>query len=116
MRDPLIRRASALLLGGLIGAYIPSEGRFWALGILVWLGVRLLLWCPRDFFGRMFRPEIPLLAGSLLLGFVYGALAERTLPEPLVLDRVEIVGLLKDWNINEDMAVVVPKAEGQKIL
>jgi len=111
MRDPWIRRAVALLFGGLIGAYIPVEGRFWIFGIIVLLGVRLLLWRPRDFFGRVFRPEIPLLAASLLMGFVYGALAERTLPEPLVLDRVEIVGLLKDWNVAEDKAVGIIRVE-----
>lgn len=114
MRDPWIRRAVALLLGGLSGAYIPVQGRFWIFGILVLLGVRLILWRPRDFFGRVFRPEIPLLAASLLLGFVYGALAERTLPEPLILDQVEIVGLLKDWNESEDKAIgIICVEEGE---
>jgi len=115
MRDLWIRRAVALLIGGLIGAYTPVQGRFWVFGILVLLEVRFLLWRPRDFFSRMFRPEIPLLAASLVLGFVYGALAERSLPEPLILDRVEIVGLLKDWNINEDMAVGLLRIENGEV-
>ncbi|WP_367142660.1 ComEC/Rec2 family competence protein [Desulfosporosinus sp.] len=114
MRDPWIRRAAVLLVGGYFGAYIPVQGRVWIFGLLVLLGVRLLLWRPRDFFGRVFRPEIPLLAASLLLGFVYGALAERALPEPLVLDRVEIVGLVKDWNAAEDKVVgIILVEEGE---
>ena len=111
MRDPWIGRAAALLLGGLSGAYIPVQGRFWLFGILILLAVRLLWWRPRDFFGRVFRPEIPLLAASLLLGFVYGALAERTLPEPIILDRVEIVGLLEDWNVAEDKVLGIVRVE-----
>ena len=42
MRDPWIGRGAALLIGGLSGAYIPVQGRFWLFGILVLLGVRLL--------------------------------------------------------------------------
>lgn len=114
MRDRWIIRAAALLIGGLIGAYVPVQGRFWILGILILLAIRLIWWRPRDFFGRLFRPEIPLLAASLLLGFVYGALAERILPEPLILDRVEIVGLIKDWNVSKDMAVgIIDVNEGE---
>ncbi|WP_298201618.1 DNA internalization-related competence protein ComEC/Rec2 [Desulfosporosinus sp.] len=115
MRDPWIIRALALLVGGLSGAYVPVQGRFWVFGILILLGVRLIIfWRPRDFFGRLFRPEIPLLAASLLLGFVYGALAERSLPEPLILDRVEIVGLIKDWNVSKDKVVgVISVEEGE---
>ncbi|HBW36600.1 ComEC/Rec2 family competence protein [Desulfosporosinus sp. BICA1-9] len=105
MKDPWIGRTVAILVGGICGSYIPEQSRFLVFGILVLLGVRLVLWRPRDFFGRVFRPEILLLGASLLLGFGYGALAERTLPEPLILDRVEIVGLIKDWNVNQDMAV-----------
>ena len=111
MRDPWIKRAAALLFGGLMGAYIPGQGRFWIFGILVMLGLRLLFWRPRDFFGRLFRPEIPVLAASLLFGFVYGALAERMLPGPLILDRVEIVGLIKDWNVSESLAVGIVRVE-----
>lgn len=111
MRDPWIIRAAALLLGGLSGAYVPAPARVWIFGILILLGVRFVLWRPRDFFGRLFRPEIPLLAASLLLGFVYGALAERSLPEPLILDRVEIVGLIKDWNVAEDKVVGILSVE-----
>ncbi|WP_042332720.1 DNA internalization-related competence protein ComEC/Rec2 [Desulfosporosinus orientis] len=111
MRDPWIRRASALLTGGLIGAYIPSQGCFWMLGLLGLLGLRLLLWRPRDFFGKLFRPEIPILAFSLVMGFIYGALAEGALPEPLILDRTEVVGCLQDWNIYEDKAVGIIRIE-----
>jgi len=105
MKDPWIGRASALLIGGMSGAYIPEQGRVWAFGVLLLLGLRLVLWRPRDFFGRVFRPEILLLAASLLLGFVYGALADRSLPEPVSLDHVEIVGHLQDWNMAGDKAV-----------
>ena len=111
MKDPWIGRAAALLIGGLCGAYLPGQGRFWVLGILVLFGVRLVLWRPRDFFGRVFRPEILLLGVSILLGFGFGALAERTLPEPLSLDHVEIVGLIQDWNLSEDKVVGIVRVE-----
>ena len=114
MKDPWIGRASALLIGGLSGAYLPEQSRLWAFGLLVLLGVRLVLWRPRDFFGRVFRPEILLLGASLLLGFVYGGLADRTLPEPISLDHVEIVGQMKDWNLSEDRAVGVVRVEESK--
>lgn len=114
MKDPWIGRAVAIIVGGICGAYIPEQGRLLVFGILLLLGVRLLLWRPRDFFGRVLRPEILLLGASLLLGFGYGALAEHTLPEPLILDRVEIVGLIKDWDVNEDVAIgVVRVKEGE---
>ena len=111
MKDPWIGRAAALLVGGLSGAYLPEQVRLWVFGVLVLLGVRLVLWRPRDFFGRVFRPEILLLGASLVLGFVYGTLADRSLPEPLILDHVEIVGLLKDYNIFEDRAVGIVRVE-----
>ena len=111
MKDPWIGRAVALLIGGLSGAYVPEQGFLWVLGIIVLLGVRLALWRPLDFFGRLFRPEILLLGASLLLGFVYGALANRTLPEPLTLKHVEIVGVIKDWNISEDKVVGILDVE-----
>ncbi|MGI6119810.1 MAG: DNA internalization-related competence protein ComEC/Rec2 [Desulfosporosinus sp.] len=111
MKDPWIGRAAALLIGGFSGAYLPEQVRLWVFGILILIGIRLVWWRPRDFFGRLFRPEILLLAASLLLGFVYAVLAERTLPEPISLERVEIVGLLKDWNIAGDRAVGLVRIE-----
>ena len=102
MRDLWIGRAAALLLGGLCGAYFPDHLRLWAGGVLLVLGLSLALWRPRDFFGRVWRPEAVLMGASLLLGFVYGAFAGRTLPEPLVLERVEITGQVLDWNVLED--------------
>ncbi|TGE32511.1 DNA internalization-related competence protein ComEC/Rec2 [Desulfosporosinus sp. Sb-LF] len=111
MKDPWIGRAVALLVGGLCGAYLPEEVRFFVFGILVMLGVRFVFWRPRDFFGRVFRPEILLLGVSLLVGFAYGALAERTLPEPLILDHVDIIGQIKDWSSSEDKLVGVLRVE-----
>lgn len=116
MKDPWIGRTVALLLGGICGSYLPGQSRVLVFGILVLFGVRLILWRPRDFFGRVFRPEILLCGASLLLGFGYGALAERTLPEPLILDRVEIVGMIKDWTINEDMAVGILRVEEGELI
>jgi len=114
MRDPWIGRAAALLIGGISGAYLPGPVRLWAFGVLVLLGIRLILWRPRDFFARVFRPEILLLGASLLMGFVYGALADRTLPEPVTLDRMSIVGHIQDWNIAADKAVgIVLVEEGE---
>ncbi|MDR3601644.1 MAG: DNA internalization-related competence protein ComEC/Rec2 [Desulfosporosinus sp.] len=111
MKDPWLGRSAALLSGGMCGAYLPAQTRLWFGGMLVLLGVRLVFWRPRDFFGRVFRPEILLLGASLLLGFGYGALADRTLPAPLTLDQVKIVGLLRDWNIAEDKAVGIVRIE-----
>lgn len=105
MKDPWVARATVLLLGGLSGAYFPQAGSFWAMGILGLLGVPLIFWKPRDFFGHVFRPEILLLAASLMLGFVYGSLADRVLLEPLSLDRVEIVGTIQDWSMADDRMV-----------
>ena len=115
MKDPWIGRSTALLIGGLSGAYLPEPARVWIFGVLVLLEVRLVLWRPRDFFGRVFHPEILLLGASLLLGFGYGALADRSLPVPLTLDHAEIVGLLKDWNIAEDKAVGIVQVEDVRI-
>jgi len=111
MKDPWIGRAAALLIGGLSGAYLPETVRLWAFGVLILLGVCLVLWRPRDFFGRVFRPEILLLGASLLLGFVYGGLADRTLPGPIALDHVEIVGQIQDWNISKDRVVGIVRVE-----
>jgi len=111
MKDPWIGRASALLIGGLSGAYLPEQARLYVMGVLLLVGIRLVLWRPRDFFGRVFRPEILLLGASLLLGFLHGALADRNLPEPIILDRVQFVGQIKDWNLSEDMIVGIVRAE-----
>lgn len=94
-----------------MGAYVPAQGHLWMLGILILLGLRLIFWHPRDFFGKLFRPEIPILAVSLVVGFIYGALAETILPEPLNLDRAEVIGCLQDWNIYKDKAVGIIRIE-----
>lgn len=111
MKDPWIGRASALLIGGLSGAYIPEQVRLWVFGVLLLIVVRLVLWRPRDFFGRLFRPEIILLGASLVLGFVYGGLADRTLPEPITIDHMAIVGDIRDWNNLKDKAVGIVRVE-----
>ncbi|TGE39824.1 DNA internalization-related competence protein ComEC/Rec2 [Desulfosporosinus fructosivorans] len=111
MKDPWIGRATALLIGGVSGAYLPEQARLWAFGVLILLGVRLVFWRPRDFFGRVFRPEILLLGASLLFGNGYGALADRTLLDPISLDHVGIVGHIQDWNISEDKIVGIVRVE-----
>ena len=111
MRDLWIGRAAALLIGAFSGAYLPEQARLWAFGVLILLGIRLILWRPWDFFGRVFRPEILMLGASVVLGFAYGGLADRTLPEPLILKHVEIIGLLEGWNITEDRAVGLVRVE-----
>jgi len=111
MKDPWIGRAAALLMGALGGAYLPEQGRLYAFLLLVLLGVRLLFWRPRDFIGRVFRPEILLLGASLLFGFGYGALADRILPEPINWDHVKIVGQMKDWSLSEGQAVGIIRVE-----
>ena len=111
MKDPWIGRASALLIGGLSGAYLPEQARLCFIGVLLLLEVRLMIWRPRDFFGRVFRPEILLLGASLLIGFVYGALADHILAEPITLDHVQIVGNIQDWNRVEDGIVGIIRVE-----
>lgn len=105
MKDLWIGRSAALLSGGLCGALMAEQLRIFAFGVLFLLGIRLVFWRPRDFFGKVYRSEVLLLGASLLLGFIYGALAERTLPVPLTLDNVEITGVLKDWNLGSDKSV-----------
>ncbi|MDQ7092268.1 ComEC/Rec2 family competence protein [Desulfosporosinus sp. PR] len=111
MKDPWIGRSASLLGGGLCGAFLPEQLRVWVLGVLFLLGVRLLFWRPRDFFGKVYRPEILLLSASFLLGFMYGAFAEGALPEPLTLDNVEISGVLKDWNPGADKSLGILMVE-----
>ncbi|MDR3541738.1 MAG: DNA internalization-related competence protein ComEC/Rec2 [Desulfosporosinus sp.] len=111
MKDPWIGRSTVLLIGGLGGVCLPEPARLWVFGVLVLLGIRLVSWRPCDFFGRVFRPEILLLGASFLLGFGYGALADRFLPSSLTLDQVEIVGLLKDWNLEQDKAEGIVRVE-----
>nr|WP_088188505.1 ComEC/Rec2 family competence protein [Desulfosporosinus sp. FKA] len=108
MRDPWVGRSAALLCGGLCAALTPESLRFWVFGVLCLLGLRLVLfWRPRDFWGKVYRPEFLLLAVTLLLGYMYGALTDRMLLEPLTLNRVEITGVLRDWNAGSDKSVGV---------
>lgn len=108
MRDHWVGRSAALLGGGLCAALTPESLRFWMFGVLCLLGLRLVFfWRPRDFLGKVYRPEFLLLAVTLLLGYMYGALADRMLLEPLTLNRVEITGTLRDWDVGSDKSVGV---------
>lgn len=104
MRDLWTRRIAALLLGGLIGVYTPESARFVVLGVFLMLGIRIVLWRPRDFWGLSFRPEIGVLTTGILVGLLYGYTGSMSLERPLVLNRVQVTAELTDWSVNENEA------------
>ncbi|HHV65125.1 MAG TPA: DNA internalization-related competence protein ComEC/Rec2 [Peptococcaceae bacterium] len=98
MKDKLSKLLAALLLGGFLAVYSHSEVRILILAFFLLLLFRLWRWWkPQDFVGRLIRPEILLLACSLVVGYVYGLNAEKSLAEPLVIEEITIKGLLQDW-------------------
>jgi hypothetical protein len=66
MKDKLSRFIAALLIGGFSAVYSPPEVRIIFLAFFLLLLFRLWFWWqPKDFVGRLSRPEILLLACSL---------------------------------------------------
>jgi competence protein ComEC len=104
MRDFWTRRATFFLLGGIVGVYTPEPARFVVLGIFLMFGIRIWLWKPQDFFGLTVRPEGILLSLSFLVGILYGFTGSASLEPPLLLNRVEMTGELRDWKVDEDGA------------
>lgn len=115
MKDKLSRFIAALLIGGFLAVYSPQEVRIIFLAFFLLLLFRLWFWWkPKDFVGRLSRPEILLLVCSLAVGYVYGLSAEKSLAEALVIEEVQIEGRLKDWVQNESSGqgiLLIRKAE-----
>lgn len=111
MRDIWIRRYSFLLAGGLLGVLTPEIMRIWLFAVLVLLGLRLWFWRARDFFGKLLKPEIMILAAGFLIGVLYGFTGNSGLEQPLMLNNVQITGVLEDWNKTADGATGVIKVE-----
>lgn len=104
MRDLWTRRLASLLLGGMIGGFTPELMRWVVLGVFLLLVIRIGLWKPRDFFGPSFRPEILILGLGFLVGIIYGMTGNAGLEKPLLINRVQVVGELTDWSMNEEGA------------
>jgi competence protein ComEC len=104
MRDLWVRRTAALLCGGIGGIYLPAVAGYWILGIGILVLVRLWFWQPKDFWGRVYRPEILLTAAGVLVGFVYGLTVPQQWPEAISIKHIQLSGTLLDWTENTDKA------------
>ncbi|CAA7599391.1 Metallo-beta-lactamase superfamily [Acididesulfobacillus acetoxydans] len=114
MRDPWLGRAVSILAGGGLALFLPPGVRIWG-GVLCLLVVGALFqWRPADFFGRLLRAEIWLLAAGLLSGYLYGTVALSLLPSPVLLKDVEVKGVLQDWQEESDRAVGVLRLDSPR--
>ena len=104
MRDFWTRRVVAFLIGGVGGTYLSISVGLWVLGILSLLFVRIWFWRPKDFWGRVFRPEALLIAAGVVVGFIYGMTAQHEWPKPLSLNYIQLSGQLLDWSESSDKA------------
>ncbi|HWQ89339.1 MAG TPA: ComEC/Rec2 family competence protein [Desulfitobacteriaceae bacterium] len=111
MNDLWSRRTAALLCGGISGIYLPAAAGFWVMGILLLVLVRLWLWRPQDFWGRVYRPEIFITAVGVLAGFVYGLTVPQQWPEPFNLKYIQLSGTLLDWSETSAKATGVFEVE-----
>lgn len=107
MRDIWARRFACLLAGGFLGVEMMEKLRLLFFLILLLLGVRLWFWRPRDFFGQLRKPEILILAVGFGVGVLYGYTGNSQLEKPLILNRVQVSGVLQDWNKSSDSATGV---------
>ncbi|MFZ3101986.1 MAG: DNA internalization-related competence protein ComEC/Rec2 [Desulfitobacteriaceae bacterium] len=104
MRDLWTRRVVAFLIGGIGGAFLSISVGLWVLGILGLLLVRIWFWRPKDFWGRVFQPEVLLIAVGVVVGFIYGMTAQHEWPKPLSLNYIQLNGVLLDWSETPDKA------------
>jgi len=103
MKDKLMWQAAAVLLGGFTAVHCKYEVRIWVLAFFILLLCRLrLLWEPKDFCGRLYKPEIFLLACSMIIGYFYGMTADKALAPPLVIQEITLEGELGEWTITEN--------------
>lgn len=107
MRDIWVRRFACLLAGGFLGVEMTESLRLLFFLTLLLLGVRLWFWRPRDFFGQLRKPEIMILAIGFGVGVLYGYTGNSQLEKPLILNRVQVNGVLQDWNKSCDSATGV---------
>jgi competence protein ComEC len=104
MKDKMTRPAIAVILGGFLAVYSPHEVRIFILAFLLLLLARCgLFWHPKDFFGRICKPEIILLVCSIVIGYFYGLTAERMIAPPLVIERIELEVKLTNWIIDDNV-------------
>lgn len=105
MKDHLIRPAIAVLLGGFIAVCVPREVRIFILAFFLLLLFRLwFLWKPRDFFGRMVRPEVLLLAVGVVSGFLYGMTGDKLIAPSLTIGKIQLEGKISDWKQDKTVA------------
>lgn len=104
MRDQWTGRVAALLVGGVGGTFIDKSVGFWILGILSLAIIRVCFWEPKDFWGRVLRPEILLISAGVFVGFAFGIMARPELPEPLNIKYIQLSGTLLDWNEDPEKA------------
>lgn len=96
MGDKWVKRAGAVLAGGIFGVYL-DKAAVWIGIIIILICLRLLLWKPIDFFGRYRRPEIWLLMASFAIGFLMGLTSGKSLSAPITIDNTMAEGILEDW-------------------
>lgn len=113
MRDLWSKRYLSVILGGAGAVFLPPAARIWVLGLIVLSVLRLWLWRPQDFSGRLHKPEFLLLAAGVVAGFVYGMTSDLYLPRPLSMDRVSLTVALEDWRQGEDALSGVVRVLGQ---
>lgn len=102
MKDKLVRLTTAVLSGGFIVVHTSREVRIFILAFFILLLVRLwFFWKPQDFLGRVYRPEVLLLACSIICGYLYGMTAEKLFTSPLIIEEIEVEGKLTDWMIDD---------------
>jgi competence protein ComEC len=77
---------------------------FWILGILGLGLIRIWFWEPKDFWGRIFRPEFLLISAGVFVGFAYGTMAQSESPEALNIKYIRLSGTLLDWNMTSEKA------------
>lgn len=100
MKDKLMWQAAAVLLGGFTAVQCKHEFRIWVLAFFILLLCRLrVLWKPKDFCGRLYKPEIFLLACGVVIGYFYGMTADKALAPPLVIQEITLEGELREWSI-----------------
>lgn len=111
MRDVWVRRFTFILAGGLLGLKTPEAVRMELLVLLLFVGFRLWFWRAKDFFGQLLRPEILLISAGFLIGILYGYTGNSGLEGPLTLNRVQVTGVLQDWNQSAEGATGVFRVE-----
>jgi len=105
MKDRWERRALALLGGGLAGVYYLDFSPGVKKALFAALVLALLAahrWKPQDFWGKVYKPEVVLLAATAVTGFIYGLIAVMALPQPMVIDGLKVEGTILDIKKKSD--------------